>query len=272
MKKIYISLLTLMIATWSFAQTSNISVGTLDPGDSIVIYYDVTINNPCGCTSVTNQGTVSGSNFSSFSTDDPDTGPLNDPTITPLNLVTLPVTLTELKAYYVNNTITVDWKVVLETDIEKYEVERSADGRAFVKIGEVTALGTSGTINYSFPDISPLNPVNFYRLKIIDRTSGDRYTTIVRVDLSSTVKKGIRIFPNPVQNKMTTLQMDELPQGQYQLALYNNMGQITWSHSITHNGGSASTLLQLPANIAAGTYMVKLQKENLAFSQCLMVK
>lgn len=56
-------------------ETVNVSIGTLPAGKSISIIFDVTVNNslPPGTTSVSQQGTVSGSNFSSVVTDDPKT-------------------------------------------------------------------------------------------------------------------------------------------------------------------------------------------------------
>lgn len=65
-------------------ETVNVSIGTLPAGKSVTIVYDVTVNDPLppGTTSVSQQGTVSGSNFSSVLTDDPKTGDPLDPTVT----------------------------------------------------------------------------------------------------------------------------------------------------------------------------------------------
>src|SRR5690349_13337586 len=70
-------------------------IGTMNPGDSIIIIYDATINNPTtppNAATISNQGTVSGSNFSNVVTNDPDSPAPNDATITQLNAFPLPVT------------------------------------------------------------------------------------------------------------------------------------------------------------------------------------
>ena len=69
-----------------------ISIGTLPPGKSITITFLATINNPLpnGVCQVANQGTVSGSNFASVLTDDPDTAAPNDPTITIIDTLPTP--------------------------------------------------------------------------------------------------------------------------------------------------------------------------------------
>jgi len=64
-----------------------INIGTLRPGDSVTITFQVTVNNPyLGGPNVSNQGVVSGSNFSSVLTDDPAVGGTSDPTLTPIAL------------------------------------------------------------------------------------------------------------------------------------------------------------------------------------------
>jgi uncharacterized repeat protein (TIGR01451 family) len=71
----------------SLAGGVSLNIGTLPAGESITITFNVTINSPLSPTNTTqvaNQGTVSGSNFGSIVTDDPDTGALNDPTVTPV--------------------------------------------------------------------------------------------------------------------------------------------------------------------------------------------
>jgi uncharacterized repeat protein (TIGR01451 family) len=64
----------------------SVNIGTLpDSGKRVLILFDATIISapiPAGLHSVSNQGTVSGGNFSSVLTDDPDTGAPNDPTVT----------------------------------------------------------------------------------------------------------------------------------------------------------------------------------------------
>jgi len=64
-----------------------INIGTLRPGDSVTITFQVTVNNPyLGGPNVSNQGVVSGSNFSSVLTDDPAFPGSADPTLTPINV------------------------------------------------------------------------------------------------------------------------------------------------------------------------------------------
>jgi uncharacterized repeat protein (TIGR01451 family) len=66
-------------------ETVNASVVTLPAGKTVHITFQVTVDNPFGGTNqVSNQGTVSGDNFTSVLTDDPSVGGSSDPTVTPI--------------------------------------------------------------------------------------------------------------------------------------------------------------------------------------------
>lgn len=65
-----------------------LNIGTLPAGESVTITFNVTVDDPFGgaLPQVSNQGTVSGSNFADVLTDDPDVGGTADPTVTPIDL------------------------------------------------------------------------------------------------------------------------------------------------------------------------------------------
>ena len=66
--------------------TVSVNIGTLAAGDSVTITFQVTVDNPYGGgPNISNQGTISGSNFSNVLTDDPDVAGAANPTLTPVN-------------------------------------------------------------------------------------------------------------------------------------------------------------------------------------------
>lgn len=251
------------------AQLNPLAIGSLKPSDSIVIYYDVTINNPCGCMQISNQGTISGSNIATLNTDDPDTGPNGDATITPLNMYPLPANLLELKAVKQNAVIEISWTVLSETNMIKYEVERSVNGRDFSKIGEVISINSSVSHSYSLVDGSPNSGMNFYRLRLVD-ISSSKYSTVVRMDLAGK-NSSIAIFPNPVKGNQLMLQLNNLTKGNYELVLYSMSGQMVFSKKIYHDGGSANKSIYLPTNLLSGSYSVQVRSEKVLFSQMIVL-
>jgi Bacterial Ig domain/Calx-beta domain/Matrixin len=72
----------------------SVNVGTLAPGDSVTITFQVVIDNPySGGPNVSNQGTVHSTtaSFADVVTNDPDTVAANDPTLTPINAIKISV-------------------------------------------------------------------------------------------------------------------------------------------------------------------------------------
>ena len=65
----------------------NLAIGTLPAGESVTITFRVLIDDPFmgSAAEVSNQGTVSGTNFGDVLTDDPTVGGAADPTVTPLD-------------------------------------------------------------------------------------------------------------------------------------------------------------------------------------------
>jgi uncharacterized repeat protein (TIGR01451 family) len=63
-----------------------VDIGTLPPGKSVTITFQNKIDSPVagGTTQISNQATISGGNFGSVQTDDPDTATPNDATLTPV--------------------------------------------------------------------------------------------------------------------------------------------------------------------------------------------
>ncbi|MCE6989745.1 T9SS type A sorting domain-containing protein [Dyadobacter sp. CY323] len=258
-------------ANTCFAQ-GPFNVGTIHPGDSIVIYYDVTINNPLvpdNAVSISNQGTVKGNNFADVPTDDPASPTAGDATVLLLN-TSLPVVFSEFKAYQREHSVALTWKIITEENTLKYEVERSADAKSFSKIGEVMATGGDGTINYGFTDEVPFSGHNYYRLKVLDLDATFSFTRIVRVSLGEAGSES-NLYPNPVTGKEVNLELLNLAKGQYDLKLINTSGQVIYTKKVLHPGGSASQLITIPEHVASGIYSAEIKGANMRVYKKLVI-
>lgn len=72
--------------------TVSVNIGTLAPGDAVTITFQVTVDSPySGGPNVSNQGTVSGTNFANVLTDDPSVAGTANPTLTPIKSVNIRV-------------------------------------------------------------------------------------------------------------------------------------------------------------------------------------
>lgn len=272
MKSLYKTLFIAIAHLTGFAihgQSLNpFSIGTLNPGDSVVIYYAVTINNPCGCSQVSNQGTISGSNFSALLTNDPKTITPNDATITLLNVFPLPVTLLEFRGNQKDGQVKLFWKAN-EVNVHHYEVEGSGTGLSFAKIGDVAAVG-NGENSYTFMDGNLLGDY-YYRLKIVDRDGKFSYSVILKFG-NRGKDRSVSVYPNPVSGLQLTVRLSDLSAGQYAIGFYNALGQQVLVKTVIHAGGSTVFNLNLPKNSGNGVFTVVVKGKAESFVQKLFVE
>ncbi|MEP6927619.1 MAG: T9SS type A sorting domain-containing protein, partial [Ginsengibacter sp.] len=175
-----------------------------------------------------------------------------------VDLSVLPVTLTDVKAYQQNSGVQVEWTAQHESNIDKYEIERSQDGQRFTTLGSVKARGNSSVlIHYNLFDANPLSGVSFYRIKIIE-AGHVTYSQVLKVNIGKNFVNTIIIYPNPVSDNSIGLQMINLQKGIYRITLTNKLGQQIVTKEIDHAGGSATETIVLSKVLAAGVYQLRL--------------
>ncbi|HEY0040673.1 MAG TPA: T9SS type A sorting domain-containing protein, partial [Flavisolibacter sp.] len=169
-------------------------------------------------------------------------------------------------AYQKGSGVQVEWTAEGETDADRYEVEKSADGRTFTKAGSVKAKGTSGRNAYDWLDAQPYAGNNFYRIKAIETTGKTQYSKVMRVNLSDR-KSVFAVYPSPLAGNECSMQLTAVAKGKYLLSLTNNVGQQVWSKTVEHPGGSSSQTLVLPAALASGIYQISIAGSDWRMSQ-----
>ncbi|GGH31253.1 hypothetical protein GCM10007423_19990 [Dyadobacter endophyticus] len=115
-------------------------------------------------------------------------------------ILPLPVTLTRFAAVAEGKTALLSWATTEETNSDRFEVERSADGKKWGKIGTVASTGESKVlVDYFYTDNAPLTGQNLYRLKMVDRDDSFAYSAIRNVEIKG---EAVRPYPNPVSDKL----------------------------------------------------------------------
>lgn len=186
--------------------------------------------------------------------------------------IILPVSIVNVKAYKNGSNINIDWSALNELNVDHYEVERSSNGVAFSSVIQTKASNNGNTQNnYSAVDTHPINGNNFYRVKAIDKDGQIKYSAVVSVNINSNFV-GIKVLPNPVNNRLMNVQLSNLPAGKYDLILYSTNGQRVYNISFAFNGGFASQVIVLPPNIRTGAYVLKLFNGTSKFTQNIMVE
>lgn len=109
----------------------------------------------------------------------------------------LPVVLTEFNAKAREKTAVLSWITTSEINSERFDIERSGNGKNWQKIGSITAKngGTENT-DYSYTDRNPGGNLVYYRLKMVDVDSSFAYSRIQPVGFSSSETV---VYPNPIE-------------------------------------------------------------------------
>jgi len=117
-----------------------------------------------------------------------------------LDDATLPVSLISFNAKIEGNAVRLNWNTATETNNWGFEIERSAEGNNFEKIGFVSGKGSSVSINsYSYDDKAPLTGKNYYRLKQVDTDGVFEYSE-VRVVTNDLFAAAADVYPVPAEN------------------------------------------------------------------------
>jgi hypothetical protein len=166
----------------------------------------------------------------------------------------LPVTITNIKATVKEEGVKVDWQTKTESNIDRYEVERSDNAIRFTTVGSVTAKGNnSNGHQYDWLDVSGVSGTYYYRIKVIEKSGEVKYTDIVKVNIAKT-NGSIAIFPNPIRGNTFSVKLKNMDKGRYNILLYNDLGQKVFQSMIDHNIGNSTYRVTIPTRMVKGSY------------------
>ncbi len=124
----------------------------------------------------------------------------------------LPVRLLHFNGYQEGSAVTLNWATVSEQYNMGFDVERSADGHSWTRLGFVNGKSETGEssvrLNYSFSDATPQAGRNYYRLKQIDVDGRYEYSRMVVADIRSG-RGSLLVYPNPSVNGRLTVRLSE---------------------------------------------------------------
>ena len=171
----------------------------------------------------------------------------------------LPISFIEVSATLISGKGKVSWEISSESDMQKYQIEKSTDGISFVKIGTVNAMGNDGNLHqYSFIDSYPNAGNNFYRIRGVSNLGVNQLSNIVRIWVEQK-KPAITVSPNPIENNSIDLTLHHFMSGNYLVQLYNSLGQFLLQEEIKHDGQlSFKYFIKPPKVIAKGNYLLKI--------------
>lgn len=166
----------------------------------------------------------------------------------------LPVNNLSFKASINDTRTIVQWSIKEEYNIDYFEVEYSADGSHFTTVGKVFSKGNTTSIHYyQFADEAHTDAVRYYRLKVTGKNHEHAYSNVIRLNLLN--PQVTHIKPNPF-DKTITVQLHLQRAERVQLRLVDMFGRMVYHSAEQLSKGTHSLTVQVPAGLAAGTYVM----------------
>jgi uncharacterized repeat protein (TIGR01451 family) len=141
------------------------------------------------------------------------------------------------------------WNTSNEVDVDRFEIERSTDGREFSHIGKVKA----GASKYDFIDHSPVNSHNYYRLKMLDKDGRFVYSPVRMINNAGSFY--VNIYPNPAKDKLQ-LQIESEKKAELNVQVVTISGKVISSRQIVAQQGTSVQAIPVH-HLQAGSYFLR---------------
>lgn len=176
---------------------------------------------------------------------------------------TLPISIEFFRGYKNGSQHNLNWKVTCtNTPRATMTLERSADGRNFTGIYTITAEAARCLQPFDHVDVSPLNGLNYYRLKMVDADGKVTYSTIIALLNKASGFDIIGIIPNPVPKAGNAiLNVTSAQKGQLQIKVNDMAGRQLMQQTQQLVAGSNPINLQLQG-LASGVYQITAYTED----------
>lgn len=182
----------------------------------------------------------------------------------------LPVHLLHFNGRLQQDKVNLNWQVENEQNFDRYEVERSYNGREFGKIGSVKwKVGIGDKHEYDYTDDGPWSIVHgllFYRLKMLDKDGKFTYSNIEKVTVPDP-KPLFTIYPNPASTDVR-LQLNKTMMGKVTVEVVDATGKIVLSSRYDMAGTKITLTTQ---KLSAGNYNVRLLYNDEEYVQKLVI-
>lgn len=164
----------------------------------------------------------------------------------------MPVTLVSFDAVKEGSAVTLKWATTEETNSDYFEVQHSANGKNWDKIGLVKSHGESKVLrNYDFTHPTPIKGENLYRLKMVDKDLTFAYSGIRSVRLEG-AEVSAYVYPNPVVDKLFIKDVGAAAQ----VSIYDTKGLKVYQGDVPQTGE-----LNMK-NLSNGIYVVNITRAN----------
>jgi hypothetical protein len=182
------------------------------------------------------------------------------------NITTTPVKLLSFDGVNVNGNVDLTWITASERNNAGFEIERSTDGKTFVKTGFEKGAGNSSVrLRYAFTDdrafAKTATDKIYYRLKQLDNDKKFEYSNVIAVTENSKNVFSVTAFPVPFNSELK-IGVASLLTANANIFICDLQGKVVFEQDIALNEGSNTITLNQLNNLDAGVYFVKVVQNN----------
>lgn len=187
--------------------------------------------------------------------------------------VMLPVTLLNFYVLQTGNELVFHWKVASETNVEKYVIEYSEDGKTWNVLDEKEASGNSTEYEYDLSiRTSGIQNLTYYKLMNFDMNSKKTVLDIISFYPENFVEDGkLMLIPNPVEkNSLLSIQYNTDSQIETSIQIIDQRGVILFNKSVIESTRDGEFIFDTSV-LKSGTYFVNLTNKNQSLKSKLAV-
>jgi Secretion system C-terminal sorting domain/Bacterial Ig domain len=181
----------------------------------------------------------------------------------------LPVKLISFGGRLEGSQVNLNWVTESEVNTKHFEIERSENGNNFIKIGTVTAKGSTNTIAYyNLIDFTALD-VNYYRLKIVNNDGSFEYSKIVVIRLGNNLQAITKVSPNPFVSKLDVA-LTLAHNTNVEIRIMDVSGKVVFTKTMKGMKGSNVFTLNDLEKLQASMYMLHIKTDDAQLTEKLI--
>lgn len=170
------------------------------------------------------------------------------------DLTVLPVVLVEFSGRMNGRKADLSWRTEDAASLDKFEVQRSLNGRDYITIGTLNSTGPGSSYSFS-DDLSLLSaPVAYYRLKMVELDGKTSFSQVL-VFREKGVGSQLLVYPNPVKGKAFVSFMSS-SKARIELQLTDASGRLVFRRSCDIEKGNNILSLEKLERFVPGVYTV----------------
>ncbi|MEO6290257.1 MAG: T9SS type A sorting domain-containing protein [Ginsengibacter sp.] len=159
--------------------------------------------------------------------------------------------------------VNLKWAVENENAVDRYEIERSADGISFTSIQTIKSASTSvGAKSYSIMDNigSISSKIVYYRIKQFDQDGSYYYSKIVAVRKNN-LNSAVTIYPNPVKGNLF-LNIKNSSDTKARIYVTNAVGKKVLLQNENLYDGNNSVSIEGVERLSKGVYFISINMDS----------